>query len=40
MDKWQQEFAALRAIAVDCQLTEELKWGRTACQADPFYCGH
>lgn len=24
---WQQEFEQLRAIALDCQLTEELKWG-------------
>jgi uncharacterized protein YdeI (YjbR/CyaY-like superfamily) len=24
--KWQQEFEALRAIVLDCQLTEELKW--------------
>ncbi len=25
--KWQEEYAALRAIALDCGLTEELKWG-------------
>jgi uncharacterized protein YdeI (YjbR/CyaY-like superfamily) len=25
--KWQQEFKKLRTIALDCQLTEELKWG-------------
>jgi uncharacterized protein YdeI (YjbR/CyaY-like superfamily) len=25
--KWQQEFIQLRAIALDCGLTEELKWG-------------
>jgi uncharacterized protein YdeI (YjbR/CyaY-like superfamily) len=24
--KWREEFEALRAIALDCQLTEELKW--------------
>jgi uncharacterized protein YdeI (YjbR/CyaY-like superfamily) len=26
-EKWQKELAKLRAIALDCQLTEELKWG-------------
>ena len=25
--KWQAEFEKLRAIVLDCQLTEELKWG-------------
>ncbi|SIT41062.1 conserved hypothetical protein [Paraburkholderia piptadeniae] len=25
--KWQTEFEKLRAIILDCQLTEELKWG-------------
>ncbi|MEM5434434.1 YdeI family protein [Paraburkholderia diazotrophica] len=25
--KWQKEFEKLRAIILDCQLTEELKWG-------------
>ena len=25
--KWQQEFKKLRTIILDCQLTEELKWG-------------
>jgi uncharacterized protein YdeI (YjbR/CyaY-like superfamily) len=25
--KWQLEFEALRMIILDCQLTEELKWG-------------
>jgi uncharacterized protein YdeI (YjbR/CyaY-like superfamily) len=25
--KWQQELETLRAIILDCQLTEELKWG-------------
>ena len=25
--KWQQEYGKLRAIALDCGLTEELKWG-------------
>jgi uncharacterized protein YdeI (YjbR/CyaY-like superfamily) len=25
--KWQNEFEKLRAIVLDCQLTEELKWG-------------
>ena len=24
---WQEEYAALRALALDCGLTEELKWG-------------
>jgi len=28
--KWQPEFRKLRAIILDCQLTEELKWG-TPC---------
>lgn len=26
-EKWQQEYAKLRTIILDCQLTEELKWG-------------
>jgi uncharacterized protein YdeI (YjbR/CyaY-like superfamily) len=26
-DKWQEEFEKLRAIVLDCGLTEELKWG-------------
>ena len=26
--KWQEELAKLRAIVLDCQLTEELKWGK------------
>ena len=25
---WQKEFNTLRAIALDCELTEELKWGQ------------
>ncbi len=25
--KWREEFERLRAIALDCRLTEELKWG-------------
>jgi len=25
--KWQEELEQLRAIALDCQLTEDLKWG-------------
>src|SRR3569832_1612543 len=25
--KWQKEYEQLRAIALDCGLTEELKWG-------------
>ena len=25
--KWQEEFEKLRTIVLDCQLTEELKWG-------------
>jgi len=28
--KWREEFAKLRTIVLDCQLTEELKWG-TPC---------
>ena len=27
-EKWQQEFKRLRAIILDCGLTEELKWGQ------------
>src|ERR1700722_7129253 len=27
VQKWQQEFKKLRAIILDCGLTEELKWG-------------
>ncbi len=26
-DKWQEEYKQLRRIILDCQLTEELKWG-------------
>jgi uncharacterized protein YdeI (YjbR/CyaY-like superfamily) len=26
-EKWQEEFKKLRVIILDCQLTEELKWG-------------
>ncbi|HSB98198.1 MAG TPA: DUF1801 domain-containing protein [Spongiibacteraceae bacterium] len=26
--KWREEFSQLRAIALDCPLTEELKWGK------------
>jgi uncharacterized protein YdeI (YjbR/CyaY-like superfamily) len=26
--KWQEEFERLRRIILDCQLTEELKWGK------------
>src|ERR1035438_6059690 len=26
--RWQEEFKALRAIVLDCPLTEELKWGQ------------
>ncbi len=26
-EKWKKEFEQLRMIALDCQLTEELKWG-------------
>lgn len=29
-EKWQKELEQLRVIALDCQLTEELKWG-TPC---------
>jgi uncharacterized protein YdeI (YjbR/CyaY-like superfamily) len=27
-EKWQEEVAQLRAITLDCGLTEELKWGQ------------
>lgn len=27
-EKWQEEFEKLRAILLDCGLTEELKWGK------------
>jgi uncharacterized protein YdeI (YjbR/CyaY-like superfamily) len=27
-EKWQEEFEKLRMITLDCQLTEELKWGK------------
>ena len=30
VEKWQKELEQLREIALDCQLTEELKWG-TPC---------
>ena len=26
-EKWQQELAQLRSVALDCELTEKLKWG-------------
>jgi uncharacterized protein YdeI (YjbR/CyaY-like superfamily) len=26
--KWQEEFEKLRMILLDCQLAEELKWGK------------
>src|SRR6187551_3033099 len=26
--KWQKEYQALRAIVLDCDLTEDLKWGQ------------
>lgn len=26
--KWQEEMETLRMITLDCQLTEELKWGK------------
>ena len=26
-NKWQEELEKLRMIILDCQLTEELKWG-------------
>jgi len=29
-EAWQEEFEQLRAILLDCQLDEELKWGQ-AC---------
>ncbi len=29
--KWQAEFKKLRTIALDCGLTEELKWGKPCC---------
>lgn len=28
IDKWQEEFEALRTIILECGLTEELKWGQ------------
>ena len=28
IEKWQEETEELRRIALDCQLTEELKWGK------------
>ena len=27
-NKWQEEYEKLRMIVIDCQLTEELKWGK------------
>jgi uncharacterized protein YdeI (YjbR/CyaY-like superfamily) len=27
-DQWQKEFETLRGILLDCQLTEDLKWGK------------
>lgn len=27
-EKWRDEFKALRTIALDCELTEQLKWGQ------------
>lgn len=31
---WQEEFKKLRQIVVDCQLTEELKWGKPCYTLD------
>lgn len=33
-DKWREEFEKLRAIALDCALTEELKWGQPCYAVD------
>ena len=33
-DKWRAEFAALRAIVLDCGLTEDLKWGQPCYTLD------
>ena len=32
--KWQEEFKKLRQIVLDCQLTEELKWGQPCYTLD------
>src|ERR1700728_3668321 len=32
--EWQKEFAKLRAIVLDCGLTEELKWGKPCYSLD------
>lgn len=36
-EKWQDEFEKLRMIVLDCQLTEELKWG---CPCYMFHQGN
>jgi uncharacterized protein YdeI (YjbR/CyaY-like superfamily) len=36
-EKWQDEFEKLRMIVLDCQLTEELKWG---CPCYMFHKGN
>jgi uncharacterized protein YdeI (YjbR/CyaY-like superfamily) len=33
-DKWHDEYAKLRAIMLDCGLTEELKWGQPCYMAE------
>jgi uncharacterized protein YdeI (YjbR/CyaY-like superfamily) len=33
-DKWREEFEKLRSIALDCDLTEELKWGQPCYARD------
>ncbi|MHB9146798.1 MAG: YdeI/OmpD-associated family protein [Symbiobacteriia bacterium] len=33
-DKWREEFEKLRAIVLDCGLTEELKWGHPCYTVD------
>jgi len=33
-DTWREEFEKLRAIALDCDLTEELKWGQPCYALD------
>lgn len=33
-DKWREEFEKLRAIALDCDLAEELKWGQPCYAVD------
>jgi uncharacterized protein YdeI (YjbR/CyaY-like superfamily) len=37
-EKWQEEIEQLRAIILDCELTEELKWGCPSYTSEKQHC--